>query len=237
MMNQPFVYKTFTGKVKTMGDPDAKRPMDRKWESAIFKTEKELPLTLTKTGLSGDQVADTKNHGGPEKALFCYPLRHYDHWKEDLELDSIGAGAMGENLSVTDMDETTVCIGDTYRLGNALIQVSQPRRPCWKPARRFRVLDFSLRIQNTGLTGWYFRVLEEGSIQSGLHLELIERPYPRWTIAECNDVMYRDKEDRERTAALASCDLLAANWKHTLVKRLQGHESSVEKRVYGPNQE
>lgn len=229
------MFKMFTGKVKRLGDPNAKDRMDRPWESGIFKTEKDDRIWLGDTALHGDEVADKKNHGGPEKAVFAYPIKHYDYWKEDLELQTIDMGAMGENLAVLDMDESTVCIGDIYKLGDALIQVSQPRRPCWKPARRFKVMDFALRIQNSGRTGWYFRVLQEGHVQSGVELALIERSYPEWTITACNEVMYVHKDNMRLAQDLASCELLAVNWRRSLEKRLQGESSPIEKRVFGPN--
>lgn len=236
-MEEPFVHKVFAGKVKQLGDPDAKDPMERSWETGMFKTETEEKIWLGKTGLVGDEVADKKNHGGPEKALFAYPIKHYKYWKEDLEIDTIDMGAMGENIAVLEMDEFTVCIGDTYKFGDAIIQVSQPRQPCWKPARRFQVMDFALRIQNSGLTGWYFRVLKEGNVLSRIDLELLERPYPQWSIAACNEVMHLYKDDLRLADDLASCDLLAENWKRTLNKRLRGQETSIKRRVYGPNKE
>lgn len=236
-MNSPYVRKLLTGKVKQVGNPDAKKAMERQWESGMFKEEVTDKIWLSETGLKGDEVADKKNHGGPEKAVFAYPLTHYDTWKKELEIEHIGMGAMGENLAVQYMDEYNVCIGDTYQLGDAVIQVSQPRRPCWKPARRFRILDFALRIQNTGRTGWYFRVLTEGYVQGESVLTLLERPYDKWTIAKCNEVMYEQKDDLKLAEELAACKFLADNWKQTLLKRLAGRESSVEKRVFGPNKD
>lgn len=229
------MHKLFTGKVKQLGDPNAKDRMERPWETGMFKTEKDEQIWLSKTRLQGDAVADKKNHGGPEKAVFAYPIKHYDYWKKDLGLDSIGVGGMGENLAVLEADEFSVCIGDSYKFGDAVIQVSQPRRPCWKPARRYRVMDFALRIQNSGRTGWYYRVLKEGYVWSGIELELIERPYPKWTVARCNDVMYVYKDDLQLAEELASCELLSENWKRSLNRRLRGQSSSIEERVYGPN--
>lgn len=234
-MNEPFVHKIYAGKVKQLGNPNASDPMERQWETGMFKTATDEQVWLGKTGLVGDEVADKKNHGGPEKAVFAYPIKHYASWKEELGIDSIDMGSMGENFAVLEMDEYTVCIGDTFRLGDALIQVSQPRRPCWKPARRFKIKDLALQIQNSGRTGWYFRVLEEGNIISRIDFELIDRPYPQWSIAACNEVMYKDKNNLKIADELASCDLLAVNWRQTLKKRLRGQESSMEKRVYGPN--
>lgn len=236
-MDEPYVHKLFKGKVKKMGVPNASDPMDRPWETGIFKKDTDQKLWLSKTGLDGDEVGDKKNHGGPEKAVFAYSIKHYTFWKDDLAIDSIDVGGMGENLAVLEMDEFTVCIGDTYKFGDTIIQVSQPRRPCWRPARRFRTVDLALRIQNTGRTGWYFRVLREGYVQSRVDLELIERPYPQWSIAACNEVMYLYKDDLRLTDDLASCELLSENWKRTLQKRLRGQESSVRRRVYGPNNE
>jgi|SRR5699024_2607005 len=234
-MNTPFVEQLRTGKVKKLGDKHAQNPMERQWETGMFKNEREGQVWLTKTGLKEDEVADTKVHGGPEKALFAYPVHHYEYWLNDLPVDDIGAGAMGENLVLTGADEFTTFIGDTYQYGEAVIQVSQPRQPCWKPARRFKVLDFALRIQRSGRTGWYYRVIEEGYVEAGVTLELIDRPYSQWSVAAANEVMHEKKDDLRLTYDLNNCELLAPNWKRTLSRRLQGRESSVEKRVYGEN--
>src|SRR5699024_440544 len=172
----------------------------------------------------------------PEKALFAYPIKHYTYWKHDLDGTSIDVGGYGENMAVLEMDEFSVAIGDIYQFGDAVIEVSQPRRPCWRPARRHRVKDLAVRIQNTGLTGWYYRVLQEGYVISRIDLELLERPNPEWTIAACNEVMYEDKDNLHRAHQLASVEALAPNWKRTLQKRLKGTESSMERRVYGPNE-
>ncbi|PAV28021.1 MOSC domain-containing protein [Virgibacillus profundi] len=234
-MDEPHVHKMFIGKVKQMGDPNATNRMDRPWESGIFKNETDKKILLGKTGFTGDEVADKRNHGGPEKAVFAYPIKHYTYWKEELSIDYIDMGAFGENFAVLEMDEFSVCIGDTYKIGDAIIQVSQPRQPCWKPARRFQIMDLALQIQKSGRTGWYFRVLQEGHVQAKSDLELLERPYPEWTIAACNEVMHVYKDDLRLADDLASCPLLAENWKRTLNKRLRGQNSNIEKRVFGPN--
>ena len=236
-MSKPYIQKLFAGKVKQIGDTNSQNRMDQQWESGIFKQSITDKVWLSKTGLNGDEVADTINHGGPEKAIFAYPTTHYDFWKKELNREDIGIGAMGENVAVHFMDEHSVCIGDTFQFGDAVIQVSQPRQPCWKPARRFRILDFALRIQQSGRTGWYFRVLKEGYVYSEQELVLLENPYPQWTIARCNEVMHVKRDDLSLANELASCEALADNWKRTLAKRLAGEVSSIEKRVYGPNVE
>ncbi|WP_411842860.1 MOSC domain-containing protein [Salinicoccus sp. HZC-1] len=233
-MKKPMIDQLFTGGVKQLGDPEAEDKLEQPWESGIFKAATDASVFLSETGFTGDDVADKKNHGGPEKAVFAYPVEHYEKWRRELGSD-IGIGGNGENLAVSGMDESSVCIGDTYRAGDALIQVSQPRRPCWKPARRHKVLDLALRIQKTGRTGWYFRVLEEGGVRAGDALELISRPYPEWSIEACNEVMYEQKDNLSLAESLASCELLAENWKNTMNKRLMGKEGGIDKRVYGPN--
>jgi len=233
-MAEPYVHQLFTGKVKTLGSEQAQDPLDRVWRTGMFKEPKSGAVFLGTEGLLGDEVADTKHHGGPEKAVFAYPIRHYTYWNETEGME-MAYGGMGENLAVLEMDEFTVCIGDVYRFGEAVIQVSQPRQPCWKPARRYRQKELALKIQKTGRTGWYFRVLEEGEVQGETDLELLERPCPNWTIAACNEVMHVYKDNLRLTDDLAACELLAPSWRETLKKRLRGLEADLAKRVYGPN--
>jgi len=235
MMIAPFIAELRTGKVKRLGREGAENPMERTWETGMFKEIREGKVWLSKTGLEADEVADMKNHGGEEKAIFAYPMHHYDYWREKIPHADISVGGMGENLVIADVDEFTVCIGDIFQFGEAIVQVSQPRQPCWKPARRYEVLDLALQIQHSGKTGWYFRVLEEGYVQTGETLQLMERPHEGWSIATCNEVMHEKKYDLIATRKLMLVEALAPNWKRTLQKRLRGAESSIRKRVYGEN--
>lgn len=126
-------------------------------------------------------------------------------------------GVVGENFSVLEMDEFTVCIGDTYQFGDAIIQVSQPGSPTLSS-----IDNFSLLAKNKGCTGWFFRVVEEGQIISRIDLDLVERPFPQWTIAACNEVMHIYKDDLRLADELASCELLSSHWKRLLIRRLRG---------------
>ena len=223
------------GRTRDLGSPGADDPMDRPWTTGIFKTPASGDIFLSTTGLANDQVGDTVNHGGPEKALFPYPASHYEYWRQAAGLTEITIGGMGENLSIINATENEICIGDIYQFCSAVVQVSQPRQPCWRPARRFRVKDLALQIQQTGRTGWYFRVLQEGSVRGNSTMALLERPEPNWTIARCNDIMHHDKDNLEASAALAAVPTLSLNWKATLQKRLAGKQSHLEPRVFGPN--
>lgn len=235
-MSQPYIAALLVGMPKDLGTEGAADPMDRPWRSGIFKELAAGPVWLGKTNLAGDGQADLKHHGGPDKAVLCYPVAHYPSWRRELGRPDMAYGAFGENFTIAHQDETTVCIGDTYQVGEAVVQVSQPRQPCWKPARRWRVKDLALRMQREGRTGWYLRVLQEGRVQQGDVLILLERPFPQWTVARANDVMHRGQHDKAASAELAACPLLSPSWVRTLFRRVKdGVEPDVRARVIGPN--
>lgn len=189
------------------------------WESAIFKKPITGTVLLNRRGFDGDKQADTKNHGGADKAALVYAYSHYPDWATERG-SPLPPAAFGENLTVTELTETSVCIGDIYRIGEATVQVSQPRQPCWKQERRLEWTGLILRMIDTGRTGWYLRVQETGSIGAGNILTLLERPYPEWTIAEANRIKYHAKNDKEATARLADCPALAWAWRFSLKRRV-----------------
>jgi MOSC domain-containing protein YiiM len=229
--------EVFTGLPKTVGTKAAKSPMEREWTSGIFKEKVEGAVWLSKTKLEGDGQADLENHGGLEKAVFAYPLEHYRYWQQEHGISDISSGGMGENFIIDQINEGMISIGDTFQIGEAIVQVSQPRQPCWKPARRFRTKNLALLIQNTGRTGWYFRVLKEGHVEAGQPLILVENPYPQWTIEKCNEVLHAKKANFEEMRELAACDCLAPKLRDTLHKRMETQEApNIQKRVYGPNE-
>ncbi|GKV67277.1 molybdenum cofactor sulfurase [Sporosarcina sp. NCCP-2331] len=232
----PTVETLFAGRPKVFGAAGAEQPMDREWSTSIFKEPVSVPIWLTQTNLTGDEQADLRHHGGSEKAVFSYPSEHYSVWQKELGNQDIKPGGMGENFSTARLLETDIAIGDTFAIGEAIIQVSQPRQPCWKPARRFRVKELALLLQNTGRTGWYYRVVQEGYIEAGQTLRLLERPHPEWTIDRCNFIMHIDRENFEEAATLAGVHELAVNWKTTLGKRVDSRRmEDISNRVYGPN--
>ncbi|MBM7650866.1 MOSC domain-containing protein [Neobacillus cucumis] len=228
--------KVYAGLPKTVGIKNAKQAMDREWTSAIFKEPVTDAVWVGKTGLTGDEQFDQKNHGGPEKAVFAYSSEHYTYWQTDHNITNISIGGMGENFVLENMNEDEVAIGDIYQIGEAIVQVSQPRQPCWKPARRFKTKNLALLIQNTGRTGWYFRVLKEGSVKAGEAFTLLQRPYPQWTIGKCNEIMHGQKQDFEQLKELAACEFLAPSLQDTLQRRVEKQETpDIQNRVFGPN--
>ena len=211
------------GGPQTLGTEGAADPAERPWVTGFIKAPVAGPVAAGRTNLNGDGQADLVNHGGPDKAVCVYPEAHYPHWRADLDLPDLAPGAFGENFTVVGLAEPDVCIGDVWTVGGAVFQVSQPRQPCWKLARRWRVKDLALRVQQTGFTGWYFRVLQEGVVEAGQPLALVERPEPNWTVERANRVMHHLKSDYAQAAELAAVSLLSASWKATLRTRAEKH--------------
>jgi MOSC domain-containing protein YiiM len=198
-------------------------PKDPPWlsrMSAIYKEPVAGPVWLGTINLDGDRQADLKNHGGEDKAVNAYPADHYPDWRATLARPEMTWGAFGENFTITGLDEETVCIGDIYQIGPARVQVTQPRQPCWKLARKWGVKDLVRQVERARRTGWYFRVLAEGEVGAGLPLVLLDRPHPEWTIARAFVTMHRRKRDPEAAAALAACPELAASWRETLAPQV-----------------
>jgi MOSC domain-containing protein YiiM len=200
------------------GTPDAADPNDRQWTTGFFKETVRGSVLASRTNLDGDGQADLKAHGGPDKAICVYPKDHWSFWAEELSL-TVMPGAFGENFTTLGAVEADVCIGDVFRCGAAIFQISQPRQPCWKLARRWRIRDLAARVERTGRTGWYFRVLEEGVVEAGADFALVERQHPEWTIAAANDVMHHRKTDWEAANRLAFCPALSQSWKSSLSRR------------------
>lgn len=205
------------------------QPLGREGQpSGIHKQAVPGPLRVTSLGLEGDAQADARHHGGPDKALHHYPRAHYASWGEELPQQSAWfvPGGFGENLSTQGLAESDVCLGDIFQLGSAVVQVSQGRKPCWKLNARFGVADMARRVQDTGRTGWYYRVLAEGRVAPGESLTLVERLCPDWPLERLWRVLNQAPADRPALAELAALEVLAANWRETARKRLSVGEDA-----------
>lgn len=207
------------GLPRTYGAAGAPGPSAGTWTTGAFKEPVSGRVWLAACNLAGDGQADLSNHGGPQKAVCVYPVEHYRCWQDDLSFPALREGGFGENFTTAGLVEADVCIGDVYEIGTARVQVSQPRQPCWKLPRRWGVADLALRVQRTGRTGWYFRVLREGEVEAGLPLVRAERPYPEWTVQAANEIMHLRKQDLSAAQALAACPALSPRWRETLLRR------------------
>ncbi len=193
--------------------------------SAIRKREVGGPVHLGLTGLAGNQVADTVHHGGPDKAVHLYPREHYSFWRERYpDVDDLAQwGAFGENFSCTGMTEDQLCLGDEFRVGEAVIQCSHARQPCSKLNHRFGKSDVVKTVIQTTRSGSYFRVLETGSVQAGDLIELLERPLPEWPLERVFRLVLGGdhKDDREALRILADIPQLAEDWRNRAHKLLK----------------
>lgn len=194
--------------------------------SAIVKEPVGGPVLITTLGLVGDEQADLRVHGGPDKAVHHYDAGHYPFWRERFPAiaDALYPGSMGENIVTRGVSESGICLGDRLRLGAALVEVSQPRQPCWKINARFQHQGVSEAVQETGKSGWYYRVLQEGMLAPGDRIRLEARPHPDWTVERLSAVALGrgldPEEMRAQLAVLVEMDALAEPWRAMARKRL-----------------
>jgi MOSC domain-containing protein YiiM len=215
----PVLVSIQVGMPQTRGAEDATDPMDRPWTSGFVKEPVHGPVLVGREHLDGDGQADLRVHGGVDKAILAYSANHYPAWRAELNMPNFPHGGFGENFTIDGLDESTVCLGDVWQVGEVRVEVSQPRQPCWKLARRWRRPDLPERVLQTGRSGWYFRVLFEGHVKAGEHLTLNERPHPRWTLAAVTDVLLHRRDGRQAAAELAQVTPLAAGWRNALWRR------------------
>ena len=202
------------GQPQTRIDPTAKR--DPEWTSAIWKSPVDGPVRIGPLGLDGDAVANPAAHGGIDKAVMAYSADWADAWAADNAAVDTSPGAFGENLFVAGADETTVCLGDRWQVGGVELEVSHPRQPCWKLARRQQLPELPKRVVQTHRSGWYLRVLGEGEIAAGQTLERIAQPHPDWPLSRVATVFYGLGGTADDAKALRSLPVLAAAWRDAL---------------------
>jgi len=185
--------------------------------SAIAKTPVDGALRVGLLGIDGDEQADLTVHGGVDKAIHHYPRDHYGWWAGELGDHALleAPGAFGENISTEGLIESEACIGDRYRLGSALVEISQGRQPCWKLGHRFGVATVPATVVATRRSGWYYRVIEEGAVAAGDALALVERPLPEWSVDRVFHLLIggAGKREPEALRALAAMDALATTWR------------------------
>ncbi|MGA4476286.1 MOSC domain-containing protein [Ectopseudomonas chengduensis] len=193
--------------------------------SGIAKAPRQEALAVTTLGLAGDEQGDLRVHGGVEKAIHHYPREHYAAWLAELGEHPLlmQPGAFGENFSTMGWTEDDVCLGDLIRAGSALLQVSQGRMPCWKLSDRFGVANLALRVQQSGRTGWYYRVLQEGVVGEGDRLQVVERIHADWPLSRLSAVLFDKRLEPELLRECLALPLVPS-WRRTLERRLEKAE-------------
>lgn len=192
--------------------------------SAIAKDRVAGSRRVGFLGIDGDEQADLTVHGGVDKAIHHYPRDHYRWWADTLGGHALldAPGAFGENISTEGLVEQEACIGDRFRLGSALVEISQGRQPCWKLGHRFGVASVPATVVKTRRSGWYYRVIEEGAVAAGERLDLIDRPLPDWSVERVFALLIGGAGKTERSALreLAAMDALATTWRARAQKLL-----------------
>ena len=190
--------------------------------TGINKQPQRGMLRIGFHGLEIDEQAESF-HGGRDKALLHYDFAHYAVWRSELPEcgDRLVAGGFGENLVAEGWSEQNVCIGDIVRFGTCILEVSEPRQPCFKLNHRFGVENMSHRTQSSGRTGWYYRVLETGEATPGDVLEIVDRPNPEWSIHDIQRHLYGDLNDNEAAERLATLNSLSAGFRRLFRARIE----------------
>jgi MOSC domain-containing protein YiiM len=202
-------------------------------QSGIYKNPVDGALFVTEFGVSGDAQADLVNHAGPDKAACVYPSEHLPYWAERLS-KPFTYGAFGENFSTQGLLESGVCIGDVYSIGTAIMQISQPRQPCFKLAAKHGEKRMALWVQDAGFTGFYFRCLEPGEVAAGNAIDLLDRPNPGITIDEANRLMHRDHDDHAALRRILAAAGLSAFWRDVFTQMLATRLPDTSGRLIGP---
>jgi MOSC domain-containing protein YiiM len=204
----------FVGDVKPL--PVSGRP------TGMYKTRVSAPIVIGREGFQGDNQADRRVHGGPEKAVHLYPTRHYRRLADEFPevAARLEPGSIGENLATAALDEGDVRVGDVWQLGSAHLQVSQPRSPCWKIDERYGCDGMAMFIAASGLTGWYWRVLRPGTVKPGDTLDLLEPAADAPTLREAMQLCSEHRPSVQLLERLARVPGIATTWRDKIVQRV-----------------
>jgi MOSC domain-containing protein YiiM len=212
---------------------EVKLPLGKTLFSGISKRPVSEKIYLDTLGFEGDGVADSKNHGGYDKAVCAYCLDHFPFWEKELN-KKLYPGAFGENLSLTGLLETQIHIRDQFKIGNAIIECSQPRQPCHKLNKTFDAPDMAHHVQDSGFTGYYFRVIQPGWVQPEMNLLLTKEGSGKISIESANHLMHHDKLNNGKMKQIIEKTVLSERWKQTFKTRLEKKTpENIKPRLFG----
>jgi MOSC domain-containing protein YiiM len=194
--------------------------------TGIFKQPVAGRVALRTLNLDGDRQADLTVHGGTAKAVYAYPSEHYAYWRGELPGVELPWGMFGENFTTDGLFETTVNVGDRFRVGSAELQVTQPRMPCYKLGIKFGRADMLKQFLLSGRTGFYFAVLREGEVGAGDEVELIKHDPRGVTIADVVRLYVSDRDDVETMRRAVQVEALPDGWRDTFLERIEKAEKT-----------
>jgi MOSC domain-containing protein YiiM len=188
--------------------------------TGIFKEPVAGRIMLRALNLDGDGQADLANHGGIHRAAYAYSIENYDYWRRELGRADLGFGQFGENFTVRGMVEDDVHIGDVFRVGDALVEVTQPRPPCFKLGIKMGMARFPKLFLASGRVGFYLRVLDEGEVGAGDVFERVESDPERVTVREMSHLLFFDPENLEGAERALRIRALSPGWRGSFEERL-----------------
>jgi len=191
----------------------------KKCRTGIFKKPVTEKIFLNELGFHGDGVGDIRIHGGKDLAVCAYFTDHFSFWEAELNR-KIGVGAFGENLSLAGINETKIHVGDKFSLGEAEIEVSQPRQPCHKLNKVFQFQGMACKVQTTGYTGCYFRVKKPGWVEPDFVIKKIQDGEEKISVEMVNILMFKDKKNSDLLKKVVDLKALSVEWRDKFLKRL-----------------
>lgn len=201
-----------------VGKPKEYNWNDKKELSGIGKSTVQA-FEVERTGIIGDDVANHKFHGGPDRVVCLYPFEHYAYWEEEFQKKLI-LPAFGENLTATGMTEEQVCIGDIYKIGDTILQITQGRVPCVTISNYNEEKQFLKKVIETNLTGYFFRVLEKGTIMFDSEVTLLEKHSKEISVSFATQLLFHQKQDKVSIEKILTVDALSEEWKNRFLKLL-----------------
>ncbi|WP_462411511.1 MOSC domain-containing protein [Neobacillus sp. Marseille-QA0830] len=201
-----------------VGKPKEYNWNNKKELSGIGKSAVQV-FEVKKTGIVDDDVANLQFHGGPDRAVCLYPFEHYSYWEEVFQKRLI-LPAFGENITATGMTEKQVCIGDIYKVGDTILQITQGRVPCVSISNYNEEKQLLKKVVETTFTGYFFRVLEEGAIHLDSEINLVEKHSKEISISFATQILFHQKQDKASIEKILTVDALAEDWRNRLLKLL-----------------
>ncbi|MDM5332147.1 MOSC domain-containing protein [Ureibacillus composti] len=201
-----------------IGKPKEYNWNNRKEVSAIGKSAVQA-FKVEKSGIVNDDVANHKFHGGPDRVVCMYPFEHYSYWEEEFQR-KLSLPAFGENITAAGMTEEQVCIGDIYKIGETILQVTQGRVPCVTISNYNEEKGFLKKVIDTTLTGYFFRVLEEGTIMLDSEITLLEKHEKEISVSFATQILFHQKQDKASIEKILTVDALAEEWRNRFLKLL-----------------